>query len=814
MKGNKFKSQSGGQMWTPHGATRGVSDSASKVSGKSFLKPTLQTIVGVATLLLAIAAQGQSVWNATNGTWNSNGSGNEWTPNGVPTSSTVVHFGSTAVAPTTVIATVKGKSVVSAGAIIGVDSGRTATVNVEDQGSAGVWTASGDMYVGMAGTGTLTIHDGGEVVVSTGGGIIGQATGSVGTVNVTGTGAQWTMSTGGLTVANLGQGSLTISGGGVVNTALAALIGSNSGGNGTVQVTGAGSLLSSATGVIVSRGGIGQLTIENSGRVLAQTVNITLLASGAGTLNLNGTAGARGVLEVNSVQGGAGTEAFNIDGGILKARTTGNLISNFEAGDIQVLSGGAIIEVGTGISANMSSALQGAGGVTKTGVGSLTFNGTDANSYNGTTVVQDGTLVLDRAAADSGTVKNLEVGDGTGAAGSAVVRLDKSEQIKNDASVTIKSDGSFNLNGKNETVGTLVNQGGTFTTGAGKLTGTGASVTWAGGTNTINSGGSVEDAHVVISGGTNTVEGGGNLVVLAGGAGLEINNASLTLNSSNTTAGNLTLRSSVTSTGNASIATAGVGANAGTVNLDGGTRDFNVASGQLSVSANITNGGLTKLGTGTMLASGTSTYAGATTVSNGTLNVSGSLSQTSSVVVANGGTLMLSGAAGSSKINDTASITLQSGSTLAFAAGLSNHTETVGTLTLSGNSIIDLGVGGANNILQFALSGAASWNGTLSIYNYNLGDRIYFGTQDNPTSLTAGQLNSIQFYSGAGTGLLGIGQWTGSNTGEVTFGSGEIMPVPEPATVMSALLLLGIVCWSERSWFTRRGAMRLRLQAA
>lgn len=108
---------------------------------------TVQGLVSAATLLLAIAAQGQSVWNSTNGTWNSNGAGNEWTPNGVPTSSTVVHFGSTAVVPTTVTATVKGKSVVSASAIIGVDSGRTATVIVEDQGSPGVWTASGDIYV-------------------------------------------------------------------------------------------------------------------------------------------------------------------------------------------------------------------------------------------------------------------------------------------------------------------------------------------------------------------------------------------------------------------------------------------------------------------------------------------------------------------------------------------------------------------------------------------------------------------------------------------------------------------------------------------
>jgi autotransporter-associated beta strand protein len=313
------------------------------------------------------------------------------------------------------------------------------------------------------------------------------------------------------------------------------------------------------------------------------------------------------------------------------------------------------------------------------------------------------------------------------------------------------------------------------------------------------------------------VEAGGNMKVLSGGDGLELNNASVTLNSSKDAAGSMTLRGELTSTGNSSIATAGVGANAGTVNLDGGTRDFTVASGQLDVSANITNGGLTKLGTGAMVVSGNSTYAGATTISEGTLNVSGSLSKTSSVVVADGGTLMLSGTAGSSKVNDAASVTLQDGSTVAFGAGLTNHTETVGQLTLAGDSVIDFGAGSANNILRFAISGALDWTGTLSVYNYQPGHQIFFGTQDSIVSLTEEQLNSITFYSGAGTGLLGTGQWTGNNSGQVVVGSGiggEILPVPEPASVMSALLLLGVIGWGERGWLSRRGAVRRRLKVA
>ncbi|QIF04081.1 autotransporter-associated beta strand repeat-containing protein [Roseimicrobium sp. ORNL1] len=790
---------------------------ASGILGQGFLKLAfLQAILAATTTLCAFATEQTATWTSSNGNWN-NSNGNAWSPRGVPTSSTSVRFGSSSVSSSTVQATVNGNSVVSAGASIGYSSGKTATVIVQDTGgNAGLWTASGTMTVGDAGTGTLTIRSGGEVKVTTGGANIGQQSDGVGTVTVTGTGSKWNI-TGGMTIANEGQGSLTISSGGVVTFTDYVKIGVAECATGTVLVTGAGSQWSGSSETIkVGYEGVGQLTIENGGRVLANEVILGKEGSGEGTLNLKGTTGARGVLEVGSILEGEGSGTINFDGGVLKARESGSLFQGFEKGDLQILAGGAYIEVGTGLSTSITTAMEGTGGLTKTGNGTLTLNSSTANTYQGTTAVQEGTLVLARTAADSGTVRNLEVGDGTGAAGSAVVRLDKNEQIKNDASVTIKSDGAFQLNGKTETVGSLVNQGGSFTTGAGKLT-AGDSVTFAGGTNTINSGGTVESDHVVISGGTNTVEAGGNLKVLAGGEGLELNNASVTLNSSKGAAGSLTLRGDVTSTGNSSIATAGVGTNAGTVNLDGGTRDFNVVSGQLAVSADITNGGLTKLGTGTMVVSGNSTYAGTTTISEGTLNVTGSLSKTSSVVVADGGTLMLSGTAGSSKVNDAAAVTLQDGSTVAFDAGLTNHTETMGQLTLSGDSIVDFGVGSSNNILRFAISGAIDWTGTLSIYNYQPGHQIYFGTQDSIVSLTQEQLDSITFYSGAGTGLLGTGQWTGNNSGQVVVGSGiggEIAPVPEPASVMSALLLLGVIGWGERGWLSRRGAVRRRLQTA
>ncbi len=133
----------------------------------------------------------------------------------------------------------------------------------------------------------------------------------------------------------------------------------------------------------------------------------------------------------------------------------------------------------------------------------------------------------------------------------------------------IEGNGTFNLNGEFETIGSLTtNVGGTFTTGVdGTLIGLGNTITWSGGTNTINAGGTVQDTHWDVSGGTNTVEGdggttsgGGTLHVQSGGTGFEFTGAgapNITLNSDNTAAGRMLLEGNLsvanTITGTATI---------------------------------------------------------------------------------------------------------------------------------------------------------------------------------------------------------------------------------------------------------------------
>lgn len=273
--------------------------------------------------------------------------------------------------------------------------------------------------------------------------------------------------------------------------------------------------------------------------------------------------------------------------------------------------------------------------LTKAGAGILTLSGT--NTLRGTVTVSGGTL---RLAGTPGANKALP-GDGrTGTSGDIVINggtleVGASEQIGDNASIVMDS-GAFNFGsgtGRTETIGSFTNQGGDFSTGANTLIGTGDSITFAGGTNTVNSGGEVRDAHVLITGGTNTVEAGGTLHVTGGGTGLEFggtSSPSLALASDDATpgvlrlSGNLSVLPGLTS-GTATISSSGTGTTAGTVDLDGGVRTVTVANGSdatdLHISARVTNGGLVKTGAGTLRLSGENTYQGGTVVTGGAVSV-------------------------------------------------------------------------------------------------------------------------------------------------------------------------------------------------
>jgi hypothetical protein len=116
------------------------------------------------------------------------------------------------------------------------------------------------------------------------------------------------------------------------------------------------------------------------------------------------------------------------------------------------------------------------------------------------------------------------------------------------------------------------------------------------------------------------------------------------------------------------------------------------------------------------------------------------------------------------------------------------YNGTAGSLTLNQDSLIDLGTGSV--VLHFSDLAMGLYN--LSIYNWT-GTTLWGGGDGNNTdqfyidrSLTSGELQKISFFSGIDTSSF-VG--TGYQLSGGTFAN-EIIPVPEPETYATALLLL------------------------
>jgi autotransporter-associated beta strand protein len=382
----------------------------------------------------------------------------------------------------------------------------------------------------------------------------------------------------------------------------------------------------------------------------------------------------------------------------------------------------------------------GPGNVIKNGAGTLTFYA-DENWYSGSTTVNAGTLVLDTLTGRNGAIKGtvVNIGDGTGAAGSAVLRNGPilspvaNEMINDSATITFGSDGLYDINTHQESLSALDFTGGEVRTAA-----------------------------------------GGALKITAGSPAAAI-------------------------TSHASSSTALIDATGGSVQLNG-ARTFTVADGvaarDLEVRGNIADGSaasaITKTGAGRLSFTGTeaNTYTGTTTVSGGTLELAKSSGVTSiagsAITVNSGGTLLLGS---SNQINDAANLTLASG-TLSTGS-TTGFSETLGTLTLSGTSSISLGA--AAHLLNFANSSGLSgiWSGTLTIYGWTglpeitgTSGKIYFGS--TTSGLTSTQLAMISF--------------SGFGPGSMLLTSGELVPtaVPEAGTMVAAAMVGLIVLWRER----------------
>lgn len=294
----------------------------------------------------------------------------------------------------------------------------TLTGNVTGTSSSSPLTKLGDGTLELTGTnsslrggltvdgGTLAIANGGSI--TTGAGIIGNSVGSSGTVTVAGQGSSWATTSSRITVGGSGTGTLAISDGGQVSGS-SVTVGQNSGSTGTVTVTGADSLWTVFGSITVGGQGTGTVTVADGGTVTTTApLYLTSASTSVGTLNLDGTDGARGTLETSRIVRQEGSTAtLNFDGGVLRATANqADFLSGFAAGEIQIQDGGAFIDT-NGYNVGIATGLAGTGGLSKQGDGTLTLSG--VSTYTGATTISAGTLALvgvGSIAASSGVAVN------------------------------------------------------------------------------------------------------------------------------------------------------------------------------------------------------------------------------------------------------------------------------------------------------------------------------------------------------------------------------------------------------------------------
>ena len=211
------------------------------------------------------------------------------------------------------------------------------------------------------------------------------------------------------------------------------------------------------------------------------------------------------------------------------------------AGDV-VLNEDAVL--GAGGSLGFSGVISGSGGITWNGAGDLILSGTANNAYTGPTLVKDGQLLMNKTSSyRSIDFGSLTVGDGVGAAGSAVAR-ELSQYELGSIPITVNGDGLLDLNGFYDTVGNslTLNDGGDVQTGSSGTLALGSNsqimTGGAGSSSSIN-------GNINVSSGACTFDVGNSLHVYASMSGsaniTKTGGSSLYLRSSNSFTGTMTV---------------------------------------------------------------------------------------------------------------------------------------------------------------------------------------------------------------------------------------------------------------------------------
>ena len=255
---------------------------------------------------------------------------------------------------------------------------------------------------------------------------------------------------------------------GTQNSTISGIISDGSAAGGSVVKTGSGTLTlngnSTFSGGLTHQSGTVVLGDDHA----AGTGTLTLGQAAAADAVLQASGGARTLANALTIAGNttlSGSYSFTFTGPVTLASSTiplGNSTTTFNnftvTNSVDVELSGAIGQTGPGTGNSF----------TKAGGGNMTFSGVSTNTFTGGLSVNNGTLFLNKSPGVAAYGGNLMIGDGTGAAGSAVVQLMANNQTPG-TDITIGTDGLLNLQTYNATTGNVTMTGGSIT-GSGALT--------------------------------------------------------------------------------------------------------------------------------------------------------------------------------------------------------------------------------------------------------------------------------------------------------------------------------------------------------
>ncbi|MBU3666595.1 MAG: hypothetical protein FGM15_12075 [Chthoniobacterales bacterium] len=646
--------------------------------------------------------------------------------------------------------------------------------------SSGAISNTGDLYLGYSAGGNGTLNQSGGTLTVTGDFSVG-GNGGAGTWNISGgsqsiTGALAVNANSAININTNGTltKAATIQSGGVVNINGGSLTAAPTiASGGQLNINSGGTLSNTPT---FQGGGLVSL---NSGGALTTAENFTIGAGGTlkfngGTASINGGTGYlfnNGTLDVNGQTVAAGSyEAAQMASTGSKlansSSTAATIVGTGNKNTVWINAAGAVIEtVGNLTIGSIVTDGDATYGFTKTGAGTLVLTHA-GNDYAGETRLAAGGLSIGSATALQNSTLNLDAADA-----GTVTAIGQNSTLGG-------LSGSRNLNMFTRTLS--IGNNNASTTYSGQLS-NGALTKIGTGTLTLT-GSNSYTGSTTLNGGTLRVQ---HLGALGSGAITQSSGASTLVID---TTGTLTNTMSIYN-----IATLQTVTLSGAKTLNNATYDIAANTTTTESGALSGTGGVNKIGAGTLVLAGSTnnTYTGATVVGAGSLVLSNSsgnaINNSSSITVDSGASLILRA---SNQIGNGIGLVLNGG-TFIVGTSTAGYSETLGTLTLNASSTIDLGAATNVRFLQFANSASITWatNAVLTITNWQgqylqSSDvaEVLFGT----SGLTATQLGQIYFANQNISGGVLIG------------GNGELVPIPEANVIWGAAAIALAVGWRER----------------